>query len=566
MTLGRFDLSRPLMVAVVALLAVMIVLPMGWLVVYAFSDKAGNPTLGNFVTLLTDPSFEDPLITTLIIAFSTSAICCVVAAPLGWLVARTDMPLARTFRVLVMASLVTPPFVGAIAWEMLAAPNSGLLNQIWRLVTGAGPDEALFDIYTLTGLIFTIVCYTFPYVFILVANALDRMPGELEDASSMLGASTWQTARRITVPLALPTLLAGALIAFLQALNLFGSPAILAIPAGFHTLTTKIWSLFEFPPKPELAAASALPLLVLTVALLRAQSLVLGRRGYAVLGGKYGSPRVIRLGGLRIPFAVLAMLILSLPLFLPYAALFNTAFSPVASQFVTPSTFTLKNVFFTFGGLSSTMPALINTFELATLTATVGGILSLLISYIVARQAVRGWRVLDFLATAPLAIPGIVLGVGLFLAYTRPPLTLYGTIWILLIAFVTIELPAAYQQFRSAFHAVHPELEEAGRMLGATRLRTLWDITGPLLRASAVATWCFIFVAVIRELSAAVILFTSETKVVAVLIFDLKESGDVGAIAVLSLAIVLITTVVLALANRLRGGRETMRLQARAAT
>jgi iron(III) transport system permease protein len=566
MTLPRIDLSRPLIVAVVALLAVMIVLPMGWLVVYAFADKAGNPTLANFVALFTDPSFEDPLINTLIIAFSTSAICCLVAAPLGWLVARTDMPLARTFRVLVMASLVTPPFVGAIAWEMLAAPNSGLLNQIWRMVTGAPADEALFDIYTLTGLIFTIICYTFPYVFILVANALDRMPGELEDASSMLGARTWTTARRITIPLALPTLLAGALIAFLQALNLFGSPAILAIPAGFHTLTTKIWSLFEFPPKPELAAATALPLLVLTVALLRTQSLVLGRRGYAVLGGKYGAPRLIRLGALRIPAAVFAMMILSLPLFLPYAALFNTAFSPVSSQFVTPSTFTLKNVFFTFGELSSTMPALVNTMELATMSATVCAVLSLLIAYVVARQAVRGWQVLNFLATAPLAIPGIVLGVGLFLAYTRPPLTLYGTIWILLIAFVTIELPAAYQQFRSAFHAVHPELEEAGRMLGATRLRTLWNITGPLLRASVVATWCFVFVAVIRELSAAVILFTSETKVVAVLIFDLKESGDVGAIAVLSLTIVLITGVVLTLANRLRGGPETARLQTRAAT
>ena len=561
MTLPRIDLSRPMIVAVVAILAVMIVLPVGWLVVFAFSDKAGNPTLANFITLLTDPSFEDPLITTLIIAFSTSAICCAVAAPLGWLVARTDMPLARTFRVLVMASLVTPPFVGAIAWEMLAAPNSGLLNQIWRTVTGAPADEALFDIYTLTGLIFTIVCYTFPYVFILVANALDRMPGELEDASSMLGAGTWATARRITIPLALPTLLAGALIAFLQALNIFGSPAILAIPAGFHTLTTKIWSLFEFPPKPELAAATALPLLVLTIALLRAQSLVLGRRSYAVLGGKYGAPRLIRLGALRIPAAVLAMALLSLPLFLPYAALFNTAFSPISSEFVTPATFTLRNVFFTFGQLSSTMPALVNTLELATLSATVCGLLALLVSYIVARRAVRGWPVLNFLATAPLAIPGIVLGVGLFLAYTRPPLTLYGTIWILLIAFVTIELPAAYQQFRSAFHAVHPELEEAGRMLGATRVRTLWNITGPLLRASIVATWCFVFVGVIRELSAAVILFTSETKVVAVLIFDLKESGDVGAIAVLSLTIVVITAFVLALANRLGSGRDSVRLR-----
>lgn len=552
------DLSRPILIAVSALLAAMIVLPVGWLLVVSLTDKEGGATLGNFVALFTDPTFVDPLITTLIIACSVSVICCLVAAPLGWLVARTDMPLARTVRTLVMASLVTPPFVGAIAWEMLAAPNSGLLNQLWRLISGMPSDEALFDIYSLTGLIFVISCYTFPYVFILVANALDRMPGELEDASSMLGARTWQTARRITVPLALPTLLAGALVAFLQALNLFGSPAILAIPAGFHTLTTRIWSLFQFPPKPELAAAASIPLLVLTILLLRAQAMALGRRGYAVLGGKYGAPRPIRLGWLKGPAVALALFVLAMPLFLPYAALFNSAFSRVASRIVTPETITLHNVRFTFLELSSTMPALKNTFLLATASATLGALLALLIAYIVARKAVRGHRVLAFLATAPLAIPGIVLGVGLFLAYTRPPLALYGTLWILLIAFVTIELPAAYQQLGSAFHAVHPELEEAGRMLGATRLRALADITAPLLRSAVSATWCFIFVATIRELSAAVILFTSETKVLSVLIFDLKESGDVGAIAVLSLSMVAITTIVIAAANRLHA-RPQMR-------
>ena len=563
---GRtFDLSHPVLIAVTALLVVMIVLPMGWLIAYSLSDKQGAATLGNFVTLFTDPSFVDPLITTLIIAVSVSTICCIVAAPLGWLVARTDMPIRRTVRTLVMASLVTPPFVGAIAWEMLAAPNSGLLNQLWRGLSGMPSDEALVDIYSLTGLIFVIACYTFPYVFILVANALDRMPGELEDASSMLGARTWQTARHITVPLALPTLLAGALVAFLQALNLFGSPAILAIPAGFHTLTTRIWSLFQFPPKPELAAAASLPLLVLTILLLRGQALALGRRGYAVLGGKDGEPRVVRLGAWRLPAAALALVVLAMPLFLPYAALFNSAFSRVASRLVTLDTITLHNVRFTFLELSSTMPALKNTFLLATLSATLGALLALLIAYIVARRAVTGHRVLAFLATAPLAIPGIVLGVGLFLAYTRPPLTLYGTLWILLIAFITIELPAAYQQLSSAFHAVHPELEEAGRMLGASRLRTLADITAPLLRSAVIATWCFVFVAVIRELSAAVILFTSETKVLSVLIFDLKESGDIGAIAVLSLTMVAITTLVVAVANRFGGGREAGRLHARTA-
>ena len=150
--------------------------------------------------------------------------------------------------------------------------------------------------------------------------------------------------------------------------------------------------------------------------------------------------------------------------------------------------------------------------------------IAVVISYLTARQAIAGWRALAFLATAPVAVPGIVLGVGLFLSYTRPPFVLYGTLWILLIAFVTIALPAAYQQLQSAFRAVNPDLEEASRILGATRLQALGHITAPLLRTSVIATWCFIFVGVIRELSAAIILFTSETKVISVLIFDLNES------------------------------------------
>ena len=268
----------------------------------------------------------EPLLTTLVIASSVSVICCMVAAPMGWLVARTDLPYTRTIRVLVTASFVTPPFLGAIAWELLAAPNSGLINQLYRAWSGAGPDTVLFDIYTLTGLIFVISCYTFPYVFVLVANALERIPGDLEDASAMLGGSAWRTARRVTIPLALPALLAGALVAFLQAMTLFGSPAILALPAGFHTMTTRIWSLFQYPPKPELAAAASLPLLVLTVILLRAQARILGRRGYTVVGGKSGPPRAVPLGLLRWPALLLCLAVLCLPVFLPYGALVNAAF------------------------------------------------------------------------------------------------------------------------------------------------------------------------------------------------------------------------------------------------
>src|SRR6201747_2829575 len=298
---GKFDWSRPVLAVVAALLVLLIVMPMSWLALYAFTDKTSHATLQNFVTLFTDPDFLDPLWTTAIIATSSALICCVVAAPMGWLVSRTDMPGRQFIRALVTASFVTPPFLGAVAWELLAAPNSGLLNQLYRVVIGAEADEHLFNIYSLTGIIFVISCYTFPFVFVLVANALDNMPGELEDACAILGGRAWTTARRVTIPLALPALVAGALVAFLQAMTLFGSPAILALPAGFHTMTTKIWSLFQYPPKLELAAAAAVPLLLLTILLLQGQKFLLGRRGYSVVGGKYGAPRQGELKGWRWP-------------------------------------------------------------------------------------------------------------------------------------------------------------------------------------------------------------------------------------------------------------------------
>src|SRR3979411_2330682 len=311
-----FDFTKLVLYGFALALCLLIVLPMSWLISYGFTDKNGAFSLQNFVPLVNDPTLLDPLITTFTLAFSTSLICCVVAAPMGWLVARTDMPLRRTVRLLGTASFVTPPFLGAIAWELLAAPNSGLLNKIYRALAGAPQDEHLFNIYSLEGLIFVISCYTFPYVFVLLANSLDRIPGDLEDASSILGGRPATAARRVTPPRAMPALLAGALVAFLQAMPLFGSPAILAIPAGFHTMTTKIWRLFQYPPKPELAAAASLPLLVLTVFLLRAEHVILGRRGYSVVGGKQGDPRLIRLGRFKWVALGAAFVVLLNPVFL----------------------------------------------------------------------------------------------------------------------------------------------------------------------------------------------------------------------------------------------------------
>jgi iron(III) transport system permease protein len=557
----RPDLSGPALAGIGLLLCVLIGVPVFWLGYYSLTDRAGAFTVANFVEVATDESFVDPLLTTLGIAVSVAIGSCLVALPVGWLVARTDMPFQRTIRALIMASFVTPPFLGAIAWEILAAPNSGILNRIWRDVSGAEMDAHLFNIYSVTGLGFVIGCYTFSYVFVLVANALDRIPAEVEDASAILGGGALLTARRITIPLVMPAVLAGSLVAFLQAMTLFGSPAILAMPAGFHTMTTKIWSLFQYPPKPGLAAAAALPLLFVTILLLRAQRAILGRRGYAVVGGKYGEPRRMALGPWRWAALAVCLIVLSFPVFLPYAALFKAAFTRVPSEPFGLASLTWRHVNFVFVEFSQTRTGLRNTLILGSAAATIGTAVAFVIAYLTTRQAIVGHRVLGFLATAPVAIPGIVLGVGLFLAYTRPPLVLYGTLWILLLAYLTIELPAAYQQLQSAFKAVHPELEEASRILGATRLQAMRHVTAPLLRSGVIAAWCFIFIGVMRELSAAIMLFTANTKVISVVIYDLNESGDLGAISVLGLFMLAVTFAVVLLVNRLpRAG--SARLQA----
>lgn len=547
----HLDPSMPLLVVLGAFLCGLVLLPLGWLAWYSITDADGMPSLGNFYRLATDPTFIGPFLTALGIAAGVAAATAVVATPLAWLIARSDLPLRRSIRALVTASFVTPPFLGAIAWEILAAPNSGVINQWYRAAFSLEPYEHLLDIYTAPGLVFVMACYSFPYVFVLVANALDNIPAELEDASAILGGTRAATLRRVTLPMVLPALLAGALVAFLQALTQFGTPAILALPAGFHVITTKIWALFQYPPNPHLAAAAALPLLLVTILLLQGRQWLLGRRGYSVIGGKSGAPRLVGLGRWRLPALAGALAILALPIFLPYAALIKTALVRAPSDPLSFATLTLHNIRFVFFEFSQTRQALWNTILLGVLAATGCTFLALVVGYITTRGLAAGHRFLGFLATAPIAIPGIVLGVGLFLSYTRPPLVLYGTLWILLLAFLTIELPAGYQQLQAAFRGLHPELEEAGRIFGATRLGSLWRITAPLLRTSIVATWCFVFIGVIRELSATIMLTTADTKVVSVIIYDLNESGDLGAISVLGITLLVITFAVVGIANRL---------------
>ncbi|PYN11656.1 MAG: iron ABC transporter permease, partial [Candidatus Rokuibacteriota bacterium] len=291
------------------------------------------------------------------LAFWVGLASIALGAPLAWLTARTDIPGRGLIRGLVLASFVTPPFLGAFAWVMLAGPNAGSINKLWRSLTGS--DEPLFNIFSMPGLVFVVTIYTFPYVYIMIANTLALIASDLEEAAAILGAGRLTVARTVTLPMAAPALLSGFILSVLQALALFGSPAILSLPAGFHTITTQIWTFFQFPPKTEMAAAFSMPLLLATALLLLVQKRLLGRRGYAAVGGKGGQRRTIPLGAWRWPALLAILAVMACPIFLPYAVLAKASVSRAWAQPLSWDNLTLANFSFTFFEYSTTQAAIL---------------------------------------------------------------------------------------------------------------------------------------------------------------------------------------------------------------
>ena len=536
------DPTLPVWLGAALLLVFLMLLPLAAIFRTSLWDDAGL-SLKPYLEVFTNEQFLKAIWNTLIISTWVGVFAVLIGALLAWLVTRTDLPWKKSIRALVMASFVTPPFLGAFAWTLLAGPNAGALNKFYRALTGS--EEALFNIFTMPGLIFVMVLYSFPFVFSMIANVCELISSDLEDAAEILGANKWYIAFTVTFPLALPALVSGFILAFLQSLSLFGAPAILGLPAGLHTITTQIWALFQYPPRLDMAAAFSVPLLLATMALIALQKKILGRKGFSTVGGKGGQKRLIRLGWGRVPALFFVLAILSLSVFLPYWILLKAALSQAWAMPLTWENFTLHNFSFAFFEYGDTRLAIYNTFKLGILTATVGTLLATLIAYITNRNLFRGARYLSFFALAPLVIPGIVLAVGLFIVYTRPPLVLYGTIWILFVAYLTKEMPIGFSQAESTFKSIHPELEDASRIIGANRLTSLKDITAPLARSGLIAAWSFIFIGVIRELSASILLFAPSSKVVSVVIFDLKEEGQVGVIAVLGILLLLVSFAVI---------------------
>src|SRR2546430_15031847 len=479
----RFRLADPSMLlwrAMIAILIFLIASPMVRLVVSSFQEpETGRLTWSNYVEAYGRARHLQALWNTLQFGAGVAVLACLFGVPLAWAISRTDMPAKNFIRLMVFGAFIIPPYLGAIGWILLAGPNSGWLNKVWMALTGA--EHGIFNIYSMARLIVVIAVPSFPYVFLFTHSALDLVSSEMEDAANILGAGTLRTTFRVTLPLVLPAIVGGLIISFLEAIALFGAPALIALPARFQVVSTQLWQFFEYPVRVEQAAAYAMPLLLITIFLFWFQRTVLGRRGYVAVTGKGGERRIIRLGPWRWVMLGYALFVCALSVFLPMLVLTQAAFAKAWGRGFSLDNLSLQNFRYLLFEQTQAQQAIINTFVYSGITAFAAIGLSLAIAYVVARKLVPWSNVLAFLCMAPFVIPGIVLAIGFYAGYAPPPLALYGTGTILVLAYVTRFLPIAYTSSAAGMRSVNPEMEEAVRILGGGRVTALPRVPAPPL-------------------------------------------------------------------------------------
>ena len=513
-------------------------------------------TLDNYAETYSDPNTYRLLVNSVLYAFGSSLLTLVLGTGLAWIVERTNTPGRRAFFALSLVPLIVPGVVSTIAWIFLLSGQIGVVNRALMAVFGL--QSPPFDIFSLGGMIWAEGLHLSPLVFLIMSAAFKSMDPSLEESALTSGSNTWRTLRRITLPILLPAFASATLIMFVRGLESFEVPRLIGVPAGVPVLTSQIFDqLHEYPADYGGAGALAVGLLAISaVGVWLYQRLTRRAERYATITGKAFRPRVLDLGRWR--YATLAALILYFLLIigLPFGILLFASFIP----FYIPSLdmlskLTLDNYRFVFEH-PSTRDGVRNSLLLGVTAATATIALTAVIAWITTKTKVRGRSLLDFIAFVPIAIPGLVLGVSFILQYLSPAfrfLPIYGTLWILVIAYTTKYLPYGMRTNSSAMLQIHRELEEAGAVSGASWWTMFRRITLPLLRPALVAGWLYIFIVSVRELSASVLLVTSDSTVLAVVIFDLFESGKSNAVAALSVMLIITLILIVLVVQRITG-------------
>jgi iron(III) transport system permease protein len=544
-------------VAVAALLlAYLTVVPLAMLVLGAVS-ASGSALDFQFTTrylerVLTDQASLELLANSLMYASGSAALAFAIGTGVAWAVERTNVPARSLWYGIALVPLIVPGIVHTIAWLFLLSPEIGWINAPLRALFGF-----TMSVYSLPGMIWIEGLHTAPLAFILMSAAFRAMDPSLEEAAAASRANAWRTFRRITLPLLLPSVASVLLILFVRALEGFEVPAIIGIPGRIFVYTSRVYlSLKLYPPNFGLAAGYGLVLLAISVV-----GLVLHRRAtrrierYTTVTGKAYRPRRLELGRFRSVALAGLGLYAFLAIVLPFLVLLYASFVRVYSvpSLESLSELTLSNYAFILTD-DLTRTAVFNSLLLGVGAATIVVALTAVIAWVTVRTRLPGRGLLDFLAFVPITIPGIVLGISLIWVYFTIPIRIYGLLWILLVAYVTRYLPYGIRGASSALIQVHRELEEAAAAAGARWWPTFRRVLLPLLRPALVGTWIYIFIVSLRELGASVLLYSSQSVVIAVRIFDLRDSGNYTTIAALSIFMIVLLVILVTVLQRL-GGR-----------
>jgi iron(III) transport system permease protein len=541
--------------AVILFVAWLALVPLAFLIWQSFSASTGfgEPaqfTLSNYASVYTSARTAELFGNSLAFASGAATLSLLIGTALAWMNERTNTPFKSLVYALSVVPLIVPGILFVAAWILLASPKIGILNLILQSVFST--NRVFFDVYTLRGMIWVDGIQHAPIAFLLMSATFKSMDPSLEESALMSGASIFQLTHRITLKLALPAAMAAFLILFVRSIESFENPALLGLPVGIEVFTSAIYdALHGFPSDAGLASTYAVALLFITAGGILWQSRLARNSGrYATIGGKGFRPRQMDLGRGRYVAAGFFILYGLLVIGLPFLVL---VWSSLQRFYSVPSWHALKTVSLVNYRAVVAYPnigeALWNSIFLALSSATIVMIVSAAVGWIVLRTKLRGRFVLDAVASLPMVMPGLVVGLAIMVTYLAIPAGIYGTIWILLIAYLTRFLPYGLRFNNSAMIQLHKELEESAALSGASWLATFRRVVLPLLKPGLIAGWLYIVIVSVRELSSSVLLYGPDSQVLSIVLWELWQNGQYVQLAALGVMLIVVLFVVVLIAQ-----------------
>lgn len=540
-----FGAAQLILALSIGILVVVVAVPVLLIFLNAFWAD-GKFNVQDVFRVLSEPDTYQALMNSLVIAVGTTLGSTVVGTFFAWLVTRTDLPYKRFMKGMFLVPFMLPSFIGALAWKMLLSPRAGYINRFFMDTLGF--DEPVFNIYSYLGIILVEIMYLFPFVFIQVCGALERMDPTLEESARISGAGLFTITRKITIPLVMPSILSGALLIMLYSMAHFGTVAVLGIENGIFNIPTLIYERIHQSAGSFASIRTGTVLasvLVFSAALiLWLQNKILGKGRYQIIAGKSFRPMELKLRGLRYPLLAFCLAYIGFTIVLPTVVIFLVGGLTTYGLPFTAEHLSLNNYKFILFDYQVTRDAIVNSVTLGLAAALITMSAGVMISYVIVKMRVRGKGILEFLGMLPFSVPGSVIALGVILAWSgKLGINLYNTVWIILVAYIARYMAFSIKANSAALEQVHDSLVEAARACGASMGQALRDIVLPLVRPGMFAAFFLIFLPALRELTVSIMLYSPTTRTIGVAIYTLNEDGEtVMSAALAGIALILIVS------------------------